>query len=62
MLSIQDIRRLHLGHFTFPEGLDESRAGQKIVVCAYLIPHPDGLVLFESVVNELTAHGAMRTA
>jgi N-acyl homoserine lactone hydrolase len=52
MLSMDDIRRLPLGHFTFPEGLDESRAGQKIVVCAYLIPHPDGLLLFDTGIGE----------
>jgi N-acyl homoserine lactone hydrolase len=52
MLSMDDVRRLHLGHFTVPDGLDDPRVGQKIVVCAYLIRHPDGLVLFDTGIGE----------
>lgn len=46
MIGSDDIRRLLLGHFTMPE--DSSLAGHKIVVCAYLIQHPDGDVLFDT--------------
>jgi N-acyl homoserine lactone hydrolase len=52
MLSMEDIRRLHLGHFTVPEGLDDPRVGRKIVVCAYLIRHPQGLLLFDTGIGE----------
>jgi glyoxylase-like metal-dependent hydrolase (beta-lactamase superfamily II) len=52
MLSMEDVRRLHLGHFTVPEGVDDSRVGQKIVVCAYLIRHPEGFLLFDTGIGE----------
>ena len=46
MIGPEDIRRLNLGHYTMPP---ESRlAGQKIVVCAYLVRHPGGVVLFDT--------------
>ena len=49
-LSITDIRRLVLGHFTAP---DESRlAGARVVVCAYLLRHPHGLVLYDTGIAE----------
>jgi glyoxylase-like metal-dependent hydrolase (beta-lactamase superfamily II) len=47
-----DIRRLLLGHFTVPDGVDDHRAGQKIVVAAYLIRHPRGLFLFDTGIGE----------
>jgi glyoxylase-like metal-dependent hydrolase (beta-lactamase superfamily II) len=47
MISSQAIRRILLGHFTIPDDGDP-RAGEKMVVCAYLIHHPDGLVLFDT--------------
>jgi N-acyl homoserine lactone hydrolase len=50
VLPASDIRRVHLGHFTRPEG--DEWAGQKIVVVAYLIRHPDGLVLFDTGIGE----------
>jgi glyoxylase-like metal-dependent hydrolase (beta-lactamase superfamily II) len=45
-----DILRLHLGYFTLPE--DSPIAGQKAPVCAYLIMHPDGPVLFDTGIGE----------
>jgi N-acyl homoserine lactone hydrolase len=51
VLSMGDVARLHLGHFTMPE--DAGRyAGQKIVVCAYLLRHPKGLFLFDTGIGE----------
>jgi glyoxylase-like metal-dependent hydrolase (beta-lactamase superfamily II) len=45
-ISIQDIRALHLGHFTrHPE---EPGGGNKYVVRAYLVRHPRGLLLFDT--------------
>jgi N-acyl homoserine lactone hydrolase len=46
MLSKDDIRRVLLGHYTRPAG--DPLAGRRIVVGAYLVPHPDGLLLFDS--------------
>ena len=46
MIRSSDIQRLLLGHFTMPE--DSSLRQQKIVVCAYLIPHSNGPVLFDT--------------
>ena len=45
-LSEDDIRRVPLGHYTRPAG--GPLAGGRIVVGAYLVPHPDGLLLFDS--------------
>jgi N-acyl homoserine lactone hydrolase len=45
-----EILRLHLGHFTAPP--EDHRAGEKIFVIAYLIRHPDGLVLFDTGIAE----------
>jgi hypothetical protein len=45
-LSKDDIRRVLLGHYTRPAG--DPLAGRRIVVGAYLVPHPDGLLLFDS--------------
>ena len=42
-LSRDDIRRVLLGHYTRPAG--DPLAGRRIVVGAYLVPHPDGLLL-----------------
>jgi hypothetical protein len=47
-----DIRRLPLGHFTVPDDVDDHRVGQKIVVVAYLIRHPQGLFLFDTGIGE----------
>jgi N-acyl homoserine lactone hydrolase len=47
MISSQAIRRILLGHFTIPDDGDP-RAGEKMVVCAYLIDHTDGPVLFDT--------------
>lgn len=46
MISIRDIRALHLGHFTRPP--EEPQGGSKFVLRAYLIRHPDGLMLFDT--------------
>ena len=46
MIEPADIRRLNLGHYTMPP---QSRlAGQKIVVCAYLVRYPAGVLLFDT--------------
>jgi N-acyl homoserine lactone hydrolase len=50
VIALDDIRRLPLGHFTRPA--DETPANAKIVVAAYLINHPGGLVLFDSGIAE----------
>jgi N-acyl homoserine lactone hydrolase len=50
VLPVTDIRRIHLGHFTRPEG--DEWAGQKIVVVAYLLRHPKGVVLFDTGIGE----------
>jgi len=42
-LSRDDIRRVLLAHYTRPAG--DPLAGRRIVVGAYLVPHPDGLLL-----------------
>lgn len=50
-LSKDDIRRVPLGHYTRPAG--DRLAGRRIVVGAYLVPHPDGLLLFDSGFGEV---------
>jgi N-acyl homoserine lactone hydrolase len=50
VLPVTDIRRIHLGHFTRPEG--DEWAEQKIVVVAYLLRHPEGVVLFDTGIGE----------
>ena len=40
------IVRLHLAHFIAPP--PHPRAGRRIVVGAYVVPHPDGLLLFDT--------------
>jgi N-acyl homoserine lactone hydrolase len=45
-----EILGLHLGHFTAPP--EDHRAGEKIFVVAYLIRHPEGLVLFDTGIAE----------
>ena len=51
MVSLDGIRRVLFGHFTFPDDGDP-RAGEKVVVCGYLIDHPDGLVLLDTGIAE----------
>ncbi len=50
MIRIDDIVRLHLGHFTRPA--DAPMPGEPQFVCAYLIRHPDGPVLFDTGIGE----------
>jgi glyoxylase-like metal-dependent hydrolase (beta-lactamase superfamily II) len=50
VLSMTDIRRLHLGYFTRPD--DDPLAGERIFVCAYLIRHPDAYLLFDTGIGE----------
>jgi N-acyl homoserine lactone hydrolase len=50
VIGLEDIRRVQLGHYTMPE--DSSLPHQKIVVIAYAIRHPDGLVLFDTGIAE----------
>ena len=50
MISVGDIHRLYLGHFTAPP--EDHRSGQKIFVCAYLIEHPDGPILVDTGIGE----------
>jgi len=38
-------------HFTIPDDGDV-RAGEKVVVCGYLIDHPDGPVLLDTGIAE----------
>jgi N-acyl homoserine lactone hydrolase len=49
-LSKDDIRRVPLGHYTRPAG--DPLAGRRIVVGAYLVPLPDGLLLFDTGIGE----------
>ncbi len=49
-IPLEAIRPLEVGHYTMPE--DGSLPGQKIVVLAYLIQHPDGPVLFDTGIGE----------
>ena len=48
-LHIRDIARLDLGYFTMPDRPGDPLSGQPITVCAYLIRHPRGLFLFDTV-------------
>ena len=50
MIGTEDIRRIVLGHYTMPR--DSALVGQKVVVCAYLIRHPEHLVLFDTGIGE----------
>jgi N-acyl homoserine lactone hydrolase len=50
MIGSDDISRVVVGHYTMPE--DSSLPHQKIVVVAYVIRHPDGLVLFDTGIAE----------
>jgi N-acyl homoserine lactone hydrolase len=50
LIAADDIRRLHLGHFTAPEG--HPLAPSKVVVDAFAIRHPQGLVLFDTGIGE----------
>jgi glyoxylase-like metal-dependent hydrolase (beta-lactamase superfamily II) len=51
MVPLDGIRRVLFGHFTIPDDGDP-RAGEKVVVCGYLIDHPDGLVLLDTGIAE----------
>jgi N-acyl homoserine lactone hydrolase len=51
MVPLDGIRRVLFGHFTVPDDGDP-RAGEKVVVCGYLIDHPDGLVLLDTGIAE----------
>lgn len=46
------IVRLHLAHFVAPE--QHPKATQRVVVAAYLVPHPDGPVLFDTGLGPAT--------
>jgi N-acyl homoserine lactone hydrolase len=46
MIKPEDIVRLELGHYTMPP--DSRWAGQQIVVSAFLVRHPAGLMLFDT--------------
>lgn len=50
MIDIDDIVRLHLGYFTRPA--DAPMPGEPQFVCAYLVLHPDGPVLFDTGIGE----------
>lgn len=47
------IRRLHIGHVTAPEG--HPLAGKLVVISAFLVEHPDGLLLFDTGIGVGTA-------
>lgn len=51
MIDRSDIRPILLGHFTIPDDGDP-RAGEKVVVSAYLIDHTDGRVLLDTGIAE----------
>jgi N-acyl homoserine lactone hydrolase len=51
VVPLDGIRRVLFGHFTIPDDGDP-RAGEKVVVCGYLIDHPDGLVLLDTGIAE----------
>jgi glyoxylase-like metal-dependent hydrolase (beta-lactamase superfamily II) len=46
VVPFDGIRRLHLAHFVAPAS--HPLAGKRIVVGGYVVPHPDGLVLFDT--------------
>jgi N-acyl homoserine lactone hydrolase len=50
VIPSDDIARVVVGHYTMPE--DTSLPHQKIVVVAYVVRHPDGLVLFDTGIAE----------
>ena len=58
MIEPGDIQRVTLGHYTMPE--ESSLPHQKIVVLAYLIRHPDALVLFDTGIGEGHAEAERR--
>jgi N-acyl homoserine lactone hydrolase len=51
VIERSDIHPILLGHFTIPDDGDP-RAGEKVVVCAYLIDHSDGRVLLDTGIAE----------
>ncbi len=51
MIDRSDIHPILLGHFTIPDDGDV-RAGEKVVVCGYLIDHPEGPVLLDTGIAE----------
>jgi N-acyl homoserine lactone hydrolase len=51
MVPLDGIRRVLFGHFTIPDDGDP-RAGEKVVVCGYVIDHPDGLILLDTGIAE----------
>jgi N-acyl homoserine lactone hydrolase len=53
MIDAGDIRRVVVGHYTMPG--DSSLPHQKIVVVAYAVRHPRGLLLFDTGIGE--GHG-----
>jgi N-acyl homoserine lactone hydrolase len=50
VIGIEDIRPVLLGHYTMPQ--DSRFPGEKVVVRAYLIHHPERLVLFDTGIAE----------
>jgi N-acyl homoserine lactone hydrolase len=48
--SKDNIRRVPLGHYTRPAG--DPLAGQRIVVAAFLVPHPGGPLLFDTGIGQ----------
>jgi N-acyl homoserine lactone hydrolase len=51
VIDRSDIHPVLLGHFTIPDDGDP-RAGEKVVVCGYLIDHADGPVLLDTGIAE----------
>lgn len=47
-----DIRRIHYGYVVVPEQYPD--AGQPLVVTGFVVPHPDGLVLFDTGMAPIT--------
>jgi N-acyl homoserine lactone hydrolase len=46
-----DIQRIHYGYVVVPPGQPDS--GQPLIVSGFAIPHPDGLILFDTGMSEV---------
>ncbi len=52
MVRAADIRRIHYGYVVVPEGYPD--AGQPLVVTGFVVPHPEGPVLFDTGMAPIT--------
>jgi N-acyl homoserine lactone hydrolase len=51
-MKARDIRRIHYGYVVVPDGYPD--AGQPLVVTGFVVPHADGLVLFDTGMAPIT--------